>query len=416
MTHDPYSALRFRDFRLFVMASMLYTIAILVQEVAVGYEVYTITRDPLALGLVGLAQAIPFIGLTLFGGHLADRSSKRRIILWSVSVTGLSMLLLLMSYLLLQAGTVSSSQFVAFVYGASFMIGTCRAFQSPAASSLRAFLVPKDHYENAATWSSSSFQAGSILGPAIGGFIFGWLAFSGAMLAVVVMLCIVIGGFLRVSDVGSMARTPEGPLLRSLGEGITFVWKTKPILYAISLDLFSVLFGGVVAILPVFAQDVLHVGPQGLGILRAAPSVGAVATLLLLSRFPPMRHGWRNLLIAVGGFGISILVFSFSPWILLSVAALFSSGAFDSVSVVVRQTLLQIRTPDAMRGRVMSVNGIFITSSNELGAFESGLAARLLGVVPSTVFGGVMTLVIAGFVGWKTRDLLNVRLDHPQNS
>jgi MFS family permease len=200
-------------------------------------------------------------------------------------------------------------------------------------------------------------------------------------------------------------------LLASVREGLRFVWHTKPILYAISLDLFSVLFGGVVALLPIYAQDILNVGAEGLGILRAAPSVGAVLTLVVLSRVSPMRHAWRNLLVAVAGFGISILVFAVSPWMILSVAALFLSGAFDSVSVVIRQTLLQLRTPDGMRGRVMAVNGIFVSSSNELGAFESGVAARLMGTVPSAVFGGIATLAIVAWVSYKTRDLTGDRFD-----
>jgi MFS family permease len=206
-------------------------------------------------------------------------------------------------------------------------------------------------------------------------------------------------------------KAEQTPLLASVKEGIRFVWSAKPILYAISLDLFSVLFGGVVAILPIYAQDILHVGAEGLGILRSAPSAGAVLTLIVLARLSPLRHAWRNLLIAVTGFGVSILVFAFSPWMGLSVAALFMSGAFDSISVVIRQTLLQLRTPDPMRGRVMAVNGIFLSSSNELGAFESGVAAKLMGVVPSAVFGGTMTLVIVAWVSWKTRELLKVRFD-----
>jgi MFS family permease len=204
-------------------------------------------------------------------------------------------------------------------------------------------------------------------------------------------------------------------LFDSIREGLHFVWRTKPILFAISLDLFSILFGGVVAILPIYAQDILKVGAEGLGILRAAPSAGAVLTLIILSRISPMNHAWRNLLIAVAGFGVSILVFAVSLWMALSTAALFLSGAFDSVSVVIRQTLLQLMTPDPMRGRVMAVNGIFVSSSNELGAFESGFTARIMGVIPSAVFGGAITLAIVGWVSLKSRDLMRARYIPPSS-
>ncbi len=312
------------------------------------------------------------------------------------------------------AGWVSVSALVVAIYGTIFVIGLSRAFLSPASSALRAFLVPITVYENAATWSSSAWQAGAILGPAVGGFLFAWIGFADTLLVVACLLLLAELVYSRIGEkpIPAAAQRNFG---QSLREGVAFVWRTKPVLYAISLDLFSVLFGGVVAILPIYARDILKVGPEGLGILRAAPSAGAVITLLAMSHIPPMRHAWRNLLIAVTGFGVSILVFAVSPWMALSAGALFFSGAFDSISVVIRQTLLQVRTPDAMRGQVMSVNGIFISSSNELGAFESGVAARLMGVVPSAVFGGVMTLLIVGWVSLRTKDLLGVRLDSRDN-
>jgi predicted MFS family arabinose efflux permease len=271
-------------------------------------------------------------------------------------------------------------------------------------------------YENAATWSSSATQVGSIAGPTIGGFLFAWLGFSDVLLVVVLLLVIALLLYSRVWGRPETSPAPVTDLRGSVTEGVSFVWHTKPILYAISLDLFSVLFGGVVALLPIYAKDILNVGSEGFGILRAAPSVGAIVTLMIVSRVSPMKHAWRNLLIAVAGFGISILLFAVSPWMAVSVAALFLSGAFDSISVVIRQTLLQLRTPDDMRGRVMAVNGIFVSSSNELGAFESGLAARLMGVVPSALFGGAMTILIVGWVSWRTRELMRFRFDMPMTS
>lgn len=401
---DPYQALRYPEFRNYLLASFLLTVAILVQEVIIGYELYKVTHDPLALGLTGLAEAVPFIGLSLFGGHIADRVSKRKIILWSVAcVFVCSVMLHLFGR---NAQHVSPTTLVAVIYAVIAFIGVCRAFQSPASASLRAFLIPVSAYENASTWNSSSWQVGSIVGPAVSGFLYALLGFSNALLLVVLL---VAGSFLlyyRIEDKPVPVVSQAGNLLASLKEGIRFVIRTKIIFYAISLDLFSVLFGGVVAILPIFAEDILRVGPEGLGILRSAPSIGAVLTLLILSRISVMERAWQNLLIAVAGFGVSILVFALSPWMWLSTAALFFSGAFDSVSVVIRGTLLQLLTPDEMRGRVMGVNGIFISSSNELGAFESGLAARLLGTIRSVIFGGAMTLTIVAWVYARSKELL----------
>ncbi len=411
LIRDPYAALRYPAFRNFITASFLFTMAFLIQEVSLGYELYTVTRDPLALGLTGLATFVPFIGLSLFGGHLADRISRRLIILVSVGVITLGAIVLSFFARSAESGAISPTLLVPVIYTTVFMIGVCRAFQAPAASSLRAFLVPITVYENAATWSSSAFQAGAILGPAVAGFLFSWLGFSGTLVVVIFLFAGAILLFSRTGDTRGTDVPSGGSLLASVKEGVGFVWGTKVILYALSLDLFSVLFGGVFALLPIYAQDILHVGAQGLGILRAAPSAGAVIMLIVLQRVSPMRHAWRTLLTAVGGFGASIIVFALSPWMALSVIALFLSGACDSISVVIRQTLLQLRTPNEMRGRVMAVNGIFVSSSNELGAFESGTTAKLMGVVPSAVFGGVMTLLIVGWVTLRARELFQVRFD-----
>jgi MFS family permease len=408
---DPYAALRYPEFRNFVLASFLFTVALLIQEVVLGYELYTMTKNPLALGLTGLAEAVPFISLSLYGGHLADRLSKRKIILRAASVITLGSIALHFAAQATASGVMTASFLIGVIYTSVFLIGLCRAFQGPAGSSLRSFLVPVELFENAATWTSSTFQVGSIVGPAIGGFLYAAVGFSTTLLIVVVLLVGSVLLFARVGEHRSVELKPAGDLIASVKEGIRFVWGTKVILYAISLDLFSVLFGGVVAILPIYAQDILGVGSEGLGILRAAASLGAVVTIMVLQRVSPMRHAWRNLLVAVTGFGIAIIVFAVSRSMVLSVIALVLSGAFDSVSVVIRQTLLQLQTPDIMRGRVMAVNGIFISSSNELGAFESGAAASLLGVVPSAVFGGVMTLIIVWWVRLKTAGLFRMRLD-----
>ena len=378
----------------------------MIQEVAIGYELYRITHDPLALGLIGLVEAVPFISFSLFGGHVADRYSKKRILLWSVGCIGLcSAILQLISR---WQGTLDPTLLLFTIYATIFIIGLCRAFQSPTATSLRGFLIPFELYENGATWSSSAWQIGAVVGPVISGFSYAWIGFSNTLLLVVALVVAAFVLYSRIGDRPVAAVRDEVNVMESVKKGIGFVYKTKVIFYSISLDLFSVMFGGVMALLPIYAQDILHVGPQGLGILRGAPSLGAVLTLMVLARISAMEHAWRNLLISVAGFGVCILAFAVSPWMILSVVTLFLSGAFDSISVVIRGTLLQTLTPDDLRGRVMAVNGIFLAASNELGAFESGLAAKLMGTVPSAVFGGVITLLIVTWVSAKSRELLNL--------
>jgi MFS family permease len=405
---DPYAALRYPEFRNLVLGSFLLTLALLAQEVAIGYELYRITRNPLSLGMIGLIEAIPFISFSLFGGHIADKFSKRKILLRSVG--GIVASSIVLQLFVRQQESISQSTLLLVIYTTIFIIGFCRAFLSPTATSLRAVLVPIPLYENASAWGSSAWQVGAIVGPMISGFLYAWIGFANTLFVVIVMLT---GSFFLYRQIGEkpiQAMTEHHDIITSIKQGIRFVFGTKIILYSISLDLFSVMFGGVMAILPIYAEDILHVGPQGLGVLRAAPSLGAVVTLLLLTRFSPMQHAWRNLLYAVTGFGLSILVFAVSPWMGLSVAMLFISGAFDSVSVVIRATILQVMTPDEMRGRVLAVNGIFLASSNELGAFESGVAAKLMGTVPSAIFGGVMTLLIVTWVYFRTGELKYVEV------
>ncbi|MCX6133102.1 MAG: MFS transporter [Ignavibacteriales bacterium] len=406
---DAYAALRYPEFRAYIAASTIHNIALLVQEVVIAYELYRITRDPLALGLTGLAAAIPFISLSLFGGHVADRLSKRTIILWTVVLVTFATAGLCVCVNAAEAHRLSSDALIAMFYLVIFFIGVCRAFRAPAVSALRAFLVPPSLYENATKWSTSSWQVASVVGPSLSGFSYLVVGLSGTLLFVVVLLAISWYFFSRIGDKPVPPEPNESSIISSVMEGVRFAHRTKIIFYSISLDMLSVLFGGVVAILPIYAEDILHVGAGGLGILRAASSAGAIVTVIALARFSVIKHPWRNLLIATSGFGVWILVFAVSPWMMLSVLALFMSGAFDSISVVIRQTILQLMTPDNMRGRVMAVSGIFISSSNELGAFESGFAARLMGTVPSAVFGAVTTLAIVAWVFSKSKELLKVQ-------
>lgn len=409
---DAYAALRYPDFRYFLGTQFSYTVAVLIQEVVLGYYLYDITGDPLTLGLIGLFEAIPYLMLALFGGHVADLFDKRKIA--RICIGGMIAI-----SLLLMAGLhhfKGSDQVAYVIYGAVFCIGVARGFMGPAWSSIKAFLVDQKHYSNAASWASQFWQGGMITGPAIAGFLYAWLGMENTLWVVIALFVISFVSTTQIRTASKAVAVNTGSIWQRLREGYHFVINSKIMIYAIALDMFSVLFGGVVAILPVFAKDILMVGPEGLGILRAAPGVGAVLTMFGTAYFPPTRHAWRNMIMAVFGFGLATLVFAVSTHFYLSVLALFLTGAFDSISVVIRQTILQILPPDEMRGRVNAINGIFVSCSNELGAFESGVAARLLGTVPSVIFGAGMTLFFISLIFYKTRDLLGVNLMEKQHA
>lgn len=404
---DAFAALRYRDFSIVTLNQFCLTLAILIQEIIVAYSLYQITKDPLTLGLIGLAEAIPFISLSLWGGYVADRFNKQTImkiclffaipmpfILWSLfHYHGL--------------GNLSTSQLSWGIYAVIFCLGTIRGFYNPSATSLKPFLIPRALYANGATWTTIGWQSGVIIGPMLGGFMLAFLGRETSLLtvAVLVSICFVLINLLQKRD---FPKIETENVLHSLGDGFRFIWNSKIVLWSISLDLVSVLFGGVIALLPIFAEDILKVGPKGLGYLRAAPSIGALITMIALTRFPPTQHAWRNMLLAVAGFGVFTLLFAFSNSMWLSLFALATTGACDSISVVIRQTILQIYPPDNMRGRVAAVNGMFVSSSNELGAFESGLAAKYMGTIMATVFGGSMTLLVVAISWARTKDLFGV--------
>ena len=403
---DPYQALRYSEYRWYLVAVWVMSVATLIQSVVIGWQVYGITHSALSLGLVGLAEALPCLALTLVGGYAADRMDRRTLFL-------LSNLLLLGGGLVLYVLNLGGAPSVAWpFYLIQAVLGVGRAFGRPASHALRTELVPRECFANAAMWTSSTFQVAMVLGPAAGGLLFG---FGGARIAYgteVVLLVLAIAGTAMLKP-HPRTQQAQGGMLRSLEEGLAFVWKNQVLLGAMSLDLFAVLFGGAPALLPIFAADILHVGPQGLGLLRAAPAVGSVAMALVLAHRPPIQRAGRSLLLSVAAFGLCWIVFAFSRSFTLSMVLLACSGALDNVSVVVRQTLLQIRTPAALMGRVSAVSSFFITSSNEIGAFESGVAARLLGLVPSVVFGGLMTLGVVGVTAWKAPELRRLKRLHP---
>ncbi|MEI6471643.1 MAG: MFS transporter [Holophagaceae bacterium] len=401
--HDPYASLRSRDYRWFITSLGLATLGMQMQGVVVGWQVYNRTGDPLALGLVGLSEALPFLSLALFGGYTADRVNRLHICMTTTLSLALCSALLWAFSWRFQSGPLASAVWP--IYGVIFLTGVVRAYYRPANTALATDLLPKALYANGSTWRVAVFHVGMVLGPALGGLVYAW---RGPVVAHFLVLSLITSGFLGLLFIRYTPRPPKprvGSIFTSLGEGLRFVFSQRLLLGAISLDLFAVLFGGAVAVLPVFAKEVLLTGPQGLGALRAAPAVGSVLMGFTMAHLPPMRQAGRTLLTCVALFGACMIAFALSRSFTLSLLLLAASGAVDNVSVVLRSTLLQMVTPEHMLGRVSSVNQVFIGSSNEIGAFESGLAARLLGLIPSVVFGGCMTLLVVAGTAWKVPEL-----------
>ncbi|HKG90818.1 MAG TPA: MFS transporter [Gemmatimonadaceae bacterium] len=401
--HDPYAALRHRPFRLFIISLLAMTAASQVQEVVVAWQIYARTKDPLSLGLVGLAEAVPFISVAMYAGHVADRVDRRKL-----AVAALAALAACAVALLAIAVPFDRGRFEAVwpLYAVIFLTGIARSFLQPARTALTSQLVPRALYASATTWRSSTWQTAAVAGPALGGLLY---AVGGATLAYAVVVLLMLAALATMTMVPSPGRVAapaegegEGESMRdSLVGGLRFVVRQPVVLGAITLDLFAVLFGGATALLPLFADSILHVGPQGLGVLRAAPAAGAVLMSLVLAHRPPFRRAGVALLWNVAAFGLCMIGFGLSRNFALSVGLLALSGMVDNVSVVIRGTLIQVMTPAHLLGRVSAVNSIFIGSSNEIGAFESGVAAKLLGAVRAVVLGGIATLGVVGVIAWK---------------
>lgn len=412
---DPYIALRFPEFRAYIGMRFFLTFAYQIQAVVIGWHIYQLTKDPLSLGLIGLTEAIPSIVISLYGGYVADKSDKKKLLVWIIAAMGLCSLMLFLVTLPPAVTGLSHNVIIVTIYAMILGIGIARGFYSPAAFSLMAQIIPKEHYPNSSTWNSGSWQTASIIGPAVGGLLYGFSGVTSCFVLILVFMLLSLGCVVFFVKNQPPQYVPKENIYQSLAEGIRFVFRSRMLLGALSLDMFSVFFGGAVALLPVFANDILHVGAQGLGIMRAAPALGAVITMILMARYSPMGKPWRNLLLAITGFGLSIIAFGLSRNFYLSLFFLFIEGAFDSVSVIIRSTILQLLTPDEMRGRVAAVNSIFIGSSNEIGAFESGATARLMGTITSVIFGGSMTLLVVGVTYLKTKRLIPLSLKqiHP---
>ena len=394
--NDPYAALRFKEFNIFLLVRFAMVFAWSMQFIVIEWQVYTMTKDPLSLGIIGLMEVIPAVSMALFAGHIVDQKEKRNLLvkcIFGFSVISFGLFILSLPSVL---ESYEAKTILYEIYALVFCGGLVRAFLGPTIFSLIALIVPKKIYPNAATWSSTTWQMASVLGPALAGF-------SISLIGVHWSMCVIFGfSLLALTALFNISKKPilnpkiGEPVFQSLREGLTFVFKTRAVLGALTLDMIAVLFGGAVALLPIFAQDILHVGSEGFGVLRAAPAVGAAITMLGSTRFPLHKNAGKKLLLAVFGFGVCMIVFGLSTYFWLSVIALFLSGAVDGVSMIIRQTILQLKTPDNMRGRVASVNSMFVGSSNELGAFESGVTAKLMGTVTAVVFGGTMTLLTVG--------------------
>lgn len=404
---DPYAALRFLDFRLLLAGRFITSFGSEMLSFAIAWELWLRTHSAFALGLVGLVQVIPVIVLSLPAGHVADQYNRRRIVL--ISQLSLGLCALGLAYLSFTQGELF------LVYLCLFGIGVARAFNDPASSTLVPETVPPHLFSSAATWNSSTWHIASIVGPAVAGLI---VAFAGKVTIIYVFDAL---GAITFTILLSMIKGKSLPLAEksdtwaSLLEGFRFMRDTKVILAAITLDMFAVLFGGAVALLPIYATDILKVGPQGMGIMRAAPSIGALLMAFLLAHLPPMKNAGRTLLLAVAGFGAFTIIFGLSNWFWLSVLMLTLLGALDNISVVIRGTLLLTHTPDEMRGRISGVNSIFLGVSNELGSFESGFAAALFGPVIAVVAGGIGTIIVVLTVAKVWPEMRNLKtLDVPK--
>ncbi len=402
---SPFAAVGIAEYRNLLMCRFTFTMAMRMLTTVLGWWIYSLTNDPFAIGLIGLSEVIPAVSMALYAGHVIDISEKRKLMLICISLYALAALLFCILSTGYSHNRLSNHSIARLIYVIVFCTGIVRSFAGPTFSVLVANIVPRDLLQNATTWNQGAYMSASVTGHAIGGLL---IAHAGVTGTLGVVFSLVVFSLLTISLMRKKPPANERGERRtwdSVREGLAFVYKTKELLGALSLDLFAVLFGGAVAMVPVFAKDILHIGPEGFGLLNAASDFGSIIIVILLTLFPLRKKQGRKLLYAVAGFGVCIIVFGLSKLFWLSFAVLMISGMLDGISVVVRGTISQLKTPDHMRGRVLSVNSMFINSSNELGQFESGVAAKLMGVIPSVVFGGCMTLLVVGITWIKAPTL-----------
>ena len=404
-TNDPLAAMRIAEYRNLMLGRFLFIMGLRMMGTLVGWWVYELTNEPFAIGLIGLSEVIPAVSLSLYAGHIIDISEKRKLLLRGVSLYLFCACLLLFLSTRFTASFLSNHWITFCIYIIIFFTGIFRSFTGPSFGTMVASIVPKELLQNATTWNQGIWLSASVIGHASVGFFIAGFGNTASLGIIVSLVTIGLLFMWRIKPKPPLNIQGEKKTLDSVKEGIRFVFKTKEVLGALSLDLFAVLFGGAVAMIPVFAKDILKVGAVGFGWLNAASDIGSILVIVILTIAPLRKKQGRKLFFAVGSFGICILVFALSRSFWLSFGALLLSGIVDGISVVIRGTILQLKTPDHMRGRVMSVNSMFINSSNELGQFESGVAAKLLGVVPSVVFGGCMTIFVVATTWFKAPSL-----------
>jgi MFS family permease len=396
---DPFLAVRIPEFKNLLIGRFTFIVALRMMSTLVGWWIYELTHDPFAIGLIGLSEVVPAVSLALYAGHVIDLSEKRNLLL-----KGVFFYFCCASILLFLSGNyvhahLGNHWISIAVYAVIFCTGVTRAFSGPAFNVLLAYIVPKENLQNATTWNQGAWLTASVTGHAMGGFLIAGIGNQGTFVVICSLIATAFIILLKLKKRKSLSQPGEKKTWESVKEGLRFVFKTKEVLGAMSLDLFAVLFGGAVAMVPVFARDILKIGPIGFGWLNGASDMGSIFIVVLLTIAPLKKSQGKKLLLAVAGFGSCIILFALSNWFLLSFFALMIAGMLDGISVVVRGTILQLKTPLELRGRVMSVNSMFINSSNEFGQFESGLASRIMGVRPSVIFGGCMTLLVV-IVTW----------------
>jgi MFS family permease len=403
--HDPFEAMRITEFRHLMFGRFLFIMGLRMMGTLVGWWIYELTNEPFAIGLIGLSEVIPAVSLSLYAGHIIDISEKRKLLLTGVALYFTCALFLLLLSTSFTACQISKHWIAFSIYVAIFFTGVFRSFTGPTFGTILSAIVPKKTIQNATTWGQGIWLGASVTGHAIVGFLIALLGNTGSL---AIICSLVFAGYLfmfQLKPKPSLNEPGEKKTLESVKEGLRYVYQTKELFGALTLDLFAVLFGGAVAMIPVFAKDILNVGPIGFGWLNAASDIGSVIVIILLTAFPLKKAQGKKLLISVAIFGMCIIVFALSKMFWLTFAVLLISGIVDGISVVIRGTILQLKTPDNMRGRVMSVNSMFINSSNEFGQFESGVAAKMMGVVPSVVFGGCMTLLVVVITWFKAPTL-----------
>ncbi len=403
--HDPFEAMRIAEFRHLMFGRFLFIMGLRMMGTLVGWWIYELTNEPFAIGLIGLSEVIPAVSLSLYAGHIIDISEKRKLLLTGVALYFTCAVFLLLLSTSFTAGQLSKHWIAFSIYIAIFFTGVFIYFSGPTICTILYSIVPKKTIQNATTWGQGVWLGASVTGHAIVGFLIALIGNTGSL---AIICTLVFAGYLfmyQLKPKPSLNEPGEKKTLESVKEGLRYVYQTKELFGALTLDLFAVLFGGAVAMIPVFAKDILKVGPIGFGWLNAASDIGSVIVIVLLTAFPLKKAQGKKLLISVAIFGICIIVFALSKLFWLTFAVLLISGIVDGISVVIRGTILQLKTPDNMRGRVMSVNSMFINSSNEFGQFESGVAAKMMGVVPSVVFGGCMTLLVVIITWFKAPTL-----------